>query len=154
MVNEALLRLEVSLPRSAACDDGASFAKGALLQLIDANKVSGTDTARNVPFGGFVNTEKISGSGTTQVSVHRARGTIIDVVNKSGISGSFFIAKGQLVKISGNNTVSAISGGGTSQAEAIGTGELTPAQSIYLGLAFARALEDATDAETFMVELL
>ena len=151
MVNEALLRLEVSLPSSMACDDGASFVRGALLQLIDANKVSGTATARNVPFGGFVNTEKISGSGTTQVAVHRAQGTIIDVVNASSLSGSSFVAKGQLIKISGNNTVSAISG---TSADDATFGELSISQSLLLGLAFAKAKEDATGTEVFQVELL
>lgn len=154
MANEAALRLEVSLPYNMTCNDGDSFAKGAILQLIDASKVSGTDTSRNVPFGGIVASEKISGSGITQVAVHRAKGTRFDVLNKSGISGSFFIAKGQLVKISGNNSVAAVSGGGASQAEAIGTGELTPMQQLMLGLPFARALEDATDAETFQIELI
>lgn len=154
MANEAALRLEVSLPINRACDDGASFAKGALLQLLDLNKVSGSDVVRFAPFGGVAASEKISGSGITQVAVHTARGTQLDVLNKSGVSGSAFIAKGQLVKLSGANAVSAISGGGVSQAEAIGTSELTPSQAMFLGLPFARALEDATDAETFLVELL
>lgn len=145
MANEATLRTRFSLPVNAQCNNADAFEKGQVLWLTDANKVSGSN-AINVAFGGICASEKITNDGKTQVAVYRGKGNIFDAKITSSVSGSKFVARGQLLKISGLNTFAAISGGNLA--------EPLVENQIASGFAGARALEDASDGEVILVELI
>jgi hypothetical protein len=69
MVNEAILIQEYSLPVNFTCEDGIGIEQGAILKLTDGNTAA-LSTGDEDYIAGNCQTEKISGDGTTSVSVY------------------------------------------------------------------------------------
>jgi len=130
MANEAVLRMEKSLPENFTCADGTGIEQGAVLKLSDPNTAALADGDEDY-VAGICATEKIADDGTTSVSVYTDG--LFDMV----LSGS--ITAGQAVAThassGGSNTVAAAT------ATAVG------------GKTLGIAREDGTDGETILVEL-
>ena len=153
MANEAVIQIERGLGVSANIkDQSEAYEKGAAVFLTGAYLVSGASST-NKPFGGFIRVEKISGDGKTTVSLDRVKGNQYRVKLTSKLSGSPSVRAGQLLKISGSNTFSLISGANSEGAAY--DGHLSVQQSLSLGLAGLRSLEDTdTDGDTILAEII
>ena len=99
MVNEAILRMEKSLPEIFTCADGAGIEQGAILKLADPNTASLSDGDEDYN-AGICHTEKIASDGTTSVS------TYTDGLFDMYVSGS--VTAGQALATSSSTTGSNI----------------------------------------------
>jgi len=99
MANEAVLRMEKSLPENFTCADGTGIEQGAILKLSDPNTAALADGDEDY-VAGICATEKIADDGTTSVSVHTDG--LFDIY----VSGS--VTAGQAVATSASTTGSNI----------------------------------------------
>lgn len=130
MSNEAVSRMEKSLPENFTCADGTGIEQGAVCKLEDSNTASLSDGDEDY-VAGIVQTEKVANDGITSVSLYT------DGLFHMKLSGS--VTAGQAVSThsstAGSNYVTA------STATAVG--------AKTLGI----AREDGTDDETILIEL-
>ena len=125
MANEAVLIFETQLPIPMTCADGATIEKGALLKITDPFTVALSDGASNA-VGGIAAEEKIASNGKVKIGVYR--GGIFKVT----ASGPITVGKAVYLKGSANLVYT----GAVNDESALGI-----------------ALETATEAETFLMEL-
>jgi hypothetical protein len=71
MVNEAVLVTRIGHPINFLCGNNNAIEKGAVLKLVDPMTASGGTIVSNDLVAGICASEKISGNGSTSVSVYR-----------------------------------------------------------------------------------
>lgn len=124
----AVLMIETDLPIMMTCADGTGIAKGQCLKLTDPFTVIATSAADD-EFGGIAAAEKIANDGQVKIPVYR-RGIFKVECGTTGVTVAY------PVKIEANN-------------EFTNTG----ADESDTGYVWGRALETATNGETFLMEL-
>jgi len=125
MANEAILVFETEKPIPMTCADGTGIEKGALLKISDPFTVAAGAGASDA-VGGIAAEEKIASDGKTKIGVYR--GGIFKVV----ASGAVTVGKAVYIKGSAN---------------LVYTGSVNDESALGI------ALETATEAETFLMEL-
>lgn len=123
----AVLVVETELPIMMTCADSA-IAKGQCLKLADPFTVAATAGANDI-FGGIAAEEKISGDGKLTIAVYR--GGIFKI--EAGTSG---VTVGYPIIIEANNEF-----------------KDTAANGSDTGYVWGKALETATDGQTFLAEI-
>lgn len=129
MADEATLIVETELPINFTCADGTGIAKGAILTLSDPMTVA-TTTGDTDIVAGIAAEEKIASDGKTTIAVY-TRGIF------KGTAGAAGAAVG----------MSLITDTNTGTANELVTADVNSEQIV------GRALETATDRETFLFEL-
>ena len=124
----AVLMVETEQAIMMQCAEGTTIAKGQCLKLTDAFTVIATSAADD-EFGGIAAEEKIGGDGKLSMAVYR-RGIFKAEAGTNGVS------VGLPVKIEANNEF-----------------RDTEANNSDLGYNWGKALETATNGETFLLEL-
>lgn len=125
MVNEATLILETGPALPFTISDTVGIEKGTLLMMKDPMEVSGNDTMGQV-VGGIAKGEKIQGDGRTKMAVFR------EGVFKVTASGN--VTAGDALSLA-------------TAANKVATANID--NNNIIGISF----EDATDAQTFLMEL-
>ena len=124
----AVLMVETELPIMMTCANGAGIAKGQCLKLSDPYTVAATSGANDL-FGGIAAEEKIADDGKTKIAVYR-RGIFKVEAGTSGVS------VGLPIIIEANNEF-----------------KDTAANGSDTGYVWGKALETATDGDTFLAEI-
>ena len=124
----AVLVFETELPIPMTCADGAGIEKGQCLKLTDPFTVAATAAANDV-LGGIAAEEKISGDGKVKIGVYR-RGIFKLECGTSGVT------VGLPIIVEANNEF-----------------KDTGANGSDTGYVWGKALETATDGETFLAEV-
>ena len=130
MTNEAILRVQTSLPINFTCADGTGIEKGAILALSDP-MTAATAAAAIGKVAGICAAEKIANNGQTMVSVYREG--IFDMV-----------ASGAIVAGEGVENSSDATYPNTVHAHAVNS-----SGACFMGT----ALETATDGERILIDL-
>lgn len=129
MANECVLMVETELPVAFTCADGAGIEKGAILMLSDPATVA-TTTGDTDVVAGIAAEEKIASDGKTTIPVYR-RGIF------KGIAGAAGCTVGDAL----------ITDTATGAANDIVSADVNSENIL------GRALETATDTQTFLFEL-
>lgn len=129
MADECVLMVETELPVSVTCADGTGIAKGALLMLSDPMTVATTTGDTDIIFG-VAAEEKVASDGNTSISVYR-RGIFRGVAGAAGCSVGH-----ALISDTGTGTANELVSADVNSENIVG-----------------RALETATDRQTFIFEL-
>lgn len=123
---ECTLIFELEPPVPFTCADGTAIEKGSLVYLADPNTVAQTNTDDDAVIG-ITAEEKIASDGKTKVPVY-LRGIFKGTAGAAGVTAGKWI---------------------TSDSSTGDNGELADAGAAELNIV-GRALETATDLETFM----
>lgn len=129
MALETTLVYETSLPISFTCADGTGIEKGAILKLADPNTVSIT-AGDTDPVAGIAAEEKIASDGKTKIAVY-TRGIFKGYAGAAGVTAGMAI----------------ITDTATGAANELVVADVNSEHIV------GRALETATDGETFLFEL-
>lgn len=129
MALECTLVYETELPIAFTCADGTGIEKGSIVKLADPNTVSIT-AGDTDPVAGIVAVEKVASNGKTKVSVYR-RGIF------KGYAGAAGVTAGNAI----------ITDTGTGAANELVNADVNSENIV------GRALETATDGQTFLFEL-
>ena len=130
MANACILMIETHLPISMTCDNAVGIAKGTIVKLSDPLTCAASAADEDV-VAGITAEEKIASDGNTRVSVYR--GGVFLVTAEGTISAGDALSTGTA----------------TGSINAVQRATKTSVSSKTIGL----ALEDATDAQTLMIEL-
>lgn len=128
MTNEATVNVETELPINFTVADGTGIEMGAILKMTD-NMTAVLSDGDNDIIAGIAQSEKIASDGITSLAVYR-RG-IFRVIASGSIS-------------TGNSLITASSSGGDNYVAPAAVNNEN-----IIGI----ALEDATDGNTFLMEL-
>jgi len=129
MALECTIVYETSLPVAFTCADGAGIEKGSILKLADPNTVSIT-AGDTDPVAGIAAEEKIANDGNTKIAVWTS-GTFKGYAGAAGVTAGMAI----------------ITDTGTGAANELVVADINSEHIV------GRALETATDTESFLFEL-
>jgi hypothetical protein len=129
MALECELIYETELPVQFTCADGTAITKGAVLTLSDPNTVA-TTTGDTDPVAGIAAEDKVASDGKTRIAVYR-RGIF------KGFAGAAGVTAGMAI----------ITDTATGAANELVVADVNSEHIV------GRALETATDTESFMFEL-
>lgn len=129
MALETTLVYETELPIAFTCADGTGIEKGAILKLTDPNTVA-TTSGDTDPVAGIAAEEKIASDGKTKIAVYR--GGIF-----KGYAGAAGVTAGMAI----------ITDTATGAANELVVADINSEHIV------GRALETATDTESFLFEL-
>lgn len=129
MALETTLVYETELPIAFTCADGTGIEKGAILKLSDPNTVA-TTTGDTDPVAGIAAEEKIANDGKTKIAVYR-RGIFKGYAGAAGVTAGMAI----------------ITDTATGAANELVDADVNSEHIV------GRALETATDTQSFLFEL-
>ena len=129
MAFECQLIYETELPVQATCADGTAITKGAILTLSDPNTVA-TTTGDTDPVFGIAAEDKVANDGKTRIAAYR-RGIFKGYAGAAGVTAGMAI----------------ITDTATGAANELVVADVNSEHIV------GRALETATDTESFMFEL-
>ncbi len=136
MANEAViieLGYDQGRPVRRTCATGTSISKGTLLVLSDPNTAAASASGnKGVPFAGIAAADKLGGDGSTSIAAYT--NGVFDLTLASGGA----CAVGEMVTISGANTIDKVTGVDISQ----------------MGILVGKAEEIGTTGEVVRVRLL
>jgi hypothetical protein len=129
MADEAVLVTQTELPVNMTCADGATIEKGAILLLSDLNTAA-TTTGDTDPCAGIAAEEKSANDGKVSIAVYK-RGIFRGVAGAAGCTAGH-----ALITDTATGTANELVSADVNSENIVG-----------------RALETATDRETFLFEL-